>query len=260
MRSFFRAFTSIRKPLGHILRATVRSTHRSVALGLVLVAASSLTAVATSNTKPQITGLQVSQSSIDEGQTVTVTGTFTDPDPADLHVVRIDWKNGDPQKLVLPAGQRTFTATHKYTDNMSPAHVKWIWASVVDKDANPAPNDNTGDGNHTDAETVQLEVKNVAPTFSKNLSVEKPRGQANKVVVSGEIVDPGSDTFQVFVKWGDGTMSPLTQGDECSVNRQRFTCEHTYAKPSTGKGYQVELTVRDDDGGTGKAATVVQTP
>jgi hypothetical protein len=51
-------------------------------LGALLLAASAVTAWATANTPPTITSLTVipNTSVINEGQTLTIAGTFADPD------------------------------------------------------------------------------------------------------------------------------------------------------------------------------------
>src|SRR5215213_2233302 len=53
---------------------------RSLALGTALVLGSTLTVLATANTPPTITNASLSQSVINEGGSVTLTGAFTDPD------------------------------------------------------------------------------------------------------------------------------------------------------------------------------------
>lgn len=110
-------------------------------------------------------------------------------------------------------------------------------------------NDNT-EGLAWDSATVPLQVKNVAPTFTHKLDVEKARGQKGKVTISGDVADPGSDTVQVFANWGD-SFPQLGNGPACTMtNKRSFECEHTYAVPLIGqpKSYAVKLTVRDDDG------------
>jgi hypothetical protein len=179
------------------------------------------------------------------------------------HSININWKDGKPQqKIQLPAGQLTFTATRTYTDNFAnyaSYPTRSITVSVADKDAAPGPNDNSGGEDHWDSEHVQIEVKNVAPSFAHNMTVTKASGNPRKVTIEGDIIDPGADSFQVFAKWGDSQLNPFNQGDTCTMSKRHFKCEHQYA-PAPVRGFTVELTARDDDGGTTKKSVHVSMP
>lgn len=49
------------------------------------------------------------------GDTITLNGTFADPDADDSHTVLIDWADGSPQsKIAVPTGSRQFQANHSY--------------------------------------------------------------------------------------------------------------------------------------------------
>jgi hypothetical protein len=261
MRNVFRAFQPVGARIGGTAATIARSSNRSLWLGLAVVAATSASIYATTNTPPHITSFTVDKASIDEGQSVTVTGTFTDPDAADLHSVHINWYDGNKQVLQLPAGQYSFSATHKYTDNRA-SHLTWIYAAVIDKDAAPQPNDNADVNNHVDTKTVPSVVNNVAPTFSHNLTVEKNvRGKPGAVVIEGDLADPGTaDTLKVLAKWGDNSGPVLSLGEECKIERSKhFTCSHIFPT-SPARGYTVELTAKDDDGGQTKKSVNVQIP
>ena len=55
-------------------------------------------------------GLVLSSSSIDEGDTVTVSGTIVSPGGIDTNTVSIDWGDGSPPTtIVLPPGVYTFS-------------------------------------------------------------------------------------------------------------------------------------------------------
>src|SRR5688572_2465200 len=112
MRSFLRTFQPSRNRLGRLTVVAARSANKTAVLSLMLLAASSVSVWATANTPPSNLTLSLSQSVINEGQSVTLTGSFTDPDATDLHSVNINWKDGKPQqKVQLPAGQLTFSVT-----------------------------------------------------------------------------------------------------------------------------------------------------
>ncbi len=261
MRSLLDAIQPTLDRIGHVSAAVARSSNRTVALSLMLLAASSVSVWATANTPPHNLSVSLSQTVVDEGQSVTLTGSFTDPDAADLHSVNVNWKDGKPQqKVQLPAGQTTFSVTHVYPDNFPnyPTYpTRTLMVSVADKDAAAGPNDNAGGEDHWDAQSIQLELHNVAPSFAHTISVQKVAGKPGVVVVEGDVTDPGADTFEVSAKWGDGPQIQLNPYQPCTTAKRHFKCEHTY-KPAQVRGYSVELRVKDDDGSVGK--TTVQVP
>ena len=236
---------------------SARIGRRSVALGAILVLGSTLSVLATGNTPPTITSLSVNSPIVNEGDTVTITGSFTDPDATDAHRVLVFWHDEPKQKVEVPVGATSFQLTHKIPDSSLSNHVT---VEVLDRQLPPHANDNT-EGAAWDGQSVQLQVKNVAPTFSGKLDVEKGRGQAGKVTIKGDVVDPGADTVEVFANWGQSVPS-LGPGQACTMTSKRsFECEHTYPVPMIGqpKSYNVKLTVRDDDGDqsvTTKAITI----
>jgi hypothetical protein len=225
----------------------------------MLLAASTATVLATANTPPHITSLTVSQSVIDEGQTVTLSGAFTDPDAGDLHTVRIGWGDdaitGFKQQVQLPAGQFSFQVTHTYTDDLAPTSIK---VSVLDRQLPPGTNDNSG-GHGTDFGFVPIQVKNVAPRFVAN-SVTVAKGPNRSVAVDGAFVDPGTvDTEQVTANWSD-PFAPGTTPCTLGKGERQFHCEHTYRTALVPRTYRITLVARDDDGGTGTFQTSVQIP
>src|SRR5688500_2802620 len=75
--------TSRERVLGHarrLLAGAFQSGRRSAVLGTILLIGSTVSVVATANTPPVITSLTVTPSVLNEGQAVTLTGAFTDPD------------------------------------------------------------------------------------------------------------------------------------------------------------------------------------
>ena len=117
--------------------------------GTLLLAASTASVLATANTPPTITSATVSPTVLNEGQTATLTVTFTDPDPGDSHTVRMKWHDmRDDQPLTeviqLPAGQFSFTLTHKFGDSVSGPSFSQLQVTVYDRQTRPgSPNDNS---------------------------------------------------------------------------------------------------------------------
>ena len=92
---------------------TINITDGTKALLLMSQGGSGLLAVAKSGL---ITGT-VSSNSIDEGQSITVDATFTDPGLLDIHTAVIDWGDGSlDETQILSVGVRTFNAVHAYGD------------------------------------------------------------------------------------------------------------------------------------------------
>ena len=233
-----------------------RSSRSSLILGALLLAGSTLGVIATTNTSPTITNLSLSASVIDEGQEVTVTGAFTDPDDTDTHTVQLDWRepNLDQQKVVLAPGQKSFQVTHKFKDNQYPSPIR---VSIIDHQPGVDPNDNTG-GVGADWEYLPLTVNNVAPTFAKGVEVKKFALQPGKVVIEGNVVDPGADTLQVTAAWGSSQQFPGLGSSPCSLVKGHFRCEYTY--PSTPRTYTATVRVQDEDGGHNTHNLRIQIP
>ena len=83
-----------------------------------------------------------------------------------------------------------------------------------------------------------------------------------QVTLHGSFAEPGVlDTHQVTIDWGDGTEETL----DLTLGDLEFTATHRYlddgpspggtTPPSASFDYQIEVTVEDDDTGTGTAAT-----
>ncbi len=66
-----------------------------------------------------VSPLSLSNSQAQEGDVITVSGTFVDPG-SDVHTLRINWGDGSPIQLVqLPVGARSFNIPHAYADDAS---------------------------------------------------------------------------------------------------------------------------------------------
>lgn len=189
------------------------------------------------NSAPVITQLTVTPSSIDEGGTVTLNGTFTDQDTSDTHTVTVTWGDNTTDTVNLPAGQTTFSLQHQYFDG----GVLTITATVTD------PNGGSGSA------TTTVTVRNVAPTLT--LSVNPATiAEGQSTTLTGTITDPGTrDSHNVVIVWGDGTPNTnLT----LAAGVLTFSEVHTYQDQGT---FTITVTVTDKDGGsvTGTAQVMV---
>ncbi len=57
-------------------------------------------------------------SQIKEGESIRITGSFTDASPLDTHSVEINWSGAGITQAVVDPGTRTFDATFTFLDNI----------------------------------------------------------------------------------------------------------------------------------------------
>ncbi|RLJ18334.1 hypothetical protein DJ031_11785 [bacterium endosymbiont of Escarpia laminata] len=156
---------------------------------------------------------------INEGDTASFNGGFTDPGAVDTHT--IEWNFGDGT-----TDSGSLTPSHTYTDN----GIYTVTLTVTDKDG----------GVGTDSLTVT--VNNVAPTVEAGPDQTIDEGDTTSF--SGSFTDPGTvDTHTVEWNFGDG-----------ATESGSLTPSHTYA---TAGVYMVTLTVTDKDGGVGSDTLMV---
>ena len=187
----------------------------------------------TRNFSPVVTN--VTTSAINENDTATVTGTFSDPDSLDTHTVVITWGSGEGSTtLTLAAGVFAFSATHQYLDDNPTGTVSDVYPISVTVTDNHSASGSGG---------VNLTVNNVAPVVG---AISGPssgvRGQS--LDFSGSFTDVGSlDTHQVKWDFGDGTVIAFhstTDPNALTPSSHIFTANGVYT---------VTLSILDDDGG-----------
>ena len=158
------------------------------------------TGITVSNVAPANVSVNVSLSSINENDSVTLSGSFTDPGVEDTHTVVINWGDGSPDTtLNLGAGVLAFSGvTHQYLDdgaspgNGTPSDVHIVTVTVTD--------DDTGVGSGGTAVTVN----NVAPVLDAGVDQNVLIG--TPLSVSANFTDVGTlDTWTYSIDWGDGT-------------------------------------------------------
>lgn len=168
---------------------------------------------------------------VNEGDTVSFSGSFTDPGWLDSHTIEWDFGDGN-------TATGTLTPTHAYGDN----GVYMVTLTVTDDDG----------GVGTD--TLTATVNNVAPLVSID-SVEQPNPHFilphHLLAFTGSFTDPGwLDTHTATWDFGDGTVvvGTLTEENEQPDSIGTSRADHAYSEPGD---YMVTLIVTDDDGGTG---------
>ena len=166
----------------------------------------------------------------DEGDTVSLSGSITEPGGDDVLTFTVDWGDGQTGTFTTPAGAASYLATHRYLDDPagSTSHYP-IGVTAVNEE------------NLSGSASTSVEIDNVAP------SLELSGGAGDEgsgVSLLGLITDPGSlDTFTAHVDWGDGSSDTYDLG--ASDRGLRF--DHTYADNGA---YDAVVHVTDKDGGT----------
>ncbi len=173
-----------------------------------------------------------------EGETVNVTGTFTDPDLEETHTAIIDWGDGTQttETVVESAGTGTVDGSHVYADN----GVYIVTLTVSDR--------NGGVGE----DVLDITVNNLPPTVEITALADPPA--VNVLTdMNATFVDQGElDTHTAIWDWGDGIIS-FGMVDESSGSGTVIG-SHVYT--SSGE-YTVTLTVTDDDDGSGINSAII---
>ncbi|QYZ65326.1 MAG: hypothetical protein OI74_04600 [Gammaproteobacteria bacterium (ex Lamellibrachia satsuma)] len=185
--------------------------------------------VAVNNAAPSVEA--GSDQAINEGDTASFSGSFTDPGTADTH--SFEWNFGDGSAPV----SGSLISSHVYTDN----GVYTVTLTVIDKDG--------GVG----SDTLTVTVSNVAPV------VTVPAGQTTTeggtvTLPDATFNDVGTgDTHTATVDWGDGTVdnAAVTQG---AGNGSVALGSHGYAEDGI---YTATVSVTDDDGTVGSNSLTI---
>lgn len=193
------------------------------------------------NVPPSIDLLELDNPTPDEGATVTLTGTWSDPG-ATACAVRVNWGDGGSERDDGNTG--AFGFSHEYGDNGDYT----IEVCVSDDE-------------DTACTTIVAEVLNLPPTVVIDL-VEQPNPHfilplVHTLAFGGSLADPGwLDTHSSAWDFGDGGGDPGTLVEENDPPEATGTTatEHVYAEPHP---YDVALAVNDDDGGLGTHAVVL---
>ena len=168
-------------------------------------------------------------STINEGDTFTGSGSFTDPG-SDTWTATVDYGDGSPVQALTLSG-KTFDLSHVYSDD----GVNLVTVTVSDDDS----------GIGTD--TLVVTVLNVAPVVDAGANATINEGDT--FTGSGSFTDPGSDTWTATVDYGDG--SPV---QALTLSGKTFNLSHVYIDNGV---YTVTATVFDDDSGIGTDTVTV---
>jgi PKD repeat protein len=224
------------------------------------------------NVAPTLT-LEPSPLPIYEGQTVTIPllGSFRDPgfdnplnsmepgdgrEVAETFTVVIDWNDGTIEEVPLAQimkvngslGNDTTgtigTVSHKYVDNDSD-NVYEVKVTLSDDDG----------GSIT--QILLITVYNVSPTLLPLSATDVD--SSGMTTLTFTFSDPGADTFEVFIDWGDGV--PTTpEVVYPGPTPETFVVTHVYNGPPNPDNPSADITIKvwvhDDDA---KVAGVIET-
>jgi len=209
---------------------------------------------------PVINSLALNATSIDEGQSVTLTGSFEDANSLDDHTVTIDWRDGSPNTVINLSSDttttETFVANHQYRDDHPMSGTSSDAFDIL-----VTVTDSTG---LSDNGTVQVTVSNVAPLIgSINLS-SSAIDEADSVTVSGTFSDPAlgvaTEIFTGTAVWSDGFVTAVSvDGGAGTFSTTRLFLDDD---PITGTPFDlftVDLTIEDDDQGTDAGTSPILT-
>ncbi len=201
--------------------------------------------IVVSNAPPSALVFTAVPDPIGEGGSVTVDGSFTDPGASDVHTITIGWGDGSAATVLRPvAGVRVFNVVHQCRDDAptaTPSDILTVTVTVSD--------DSLG----SVSATAPVTVTNAPPRLL-NVAVTSPVFASSNAVLTGTLSDPGVlDTFTLTVNWGDG--SPA-QNFSHPAGATVFSHAHAYA--TGGTNYVINLTLVDDDTGSGLASVPVE--
>ncbi|TMQ31845.1 MAG: PKD domain-containing protein [Planctomycetota bacterium] len=197
------------------------------------------------NVTPANVNLTLASASINENDSATLSGTFTDPGTLDTHTVLINWGDGSANTtLALGAGVLSFgPVSHQYLDNLPSGSTYPITATVTDKDKG------SGQGN------TNITVNNVAPANVQLSLSATAINENDSTSLSGSFTDPGTlDTHAVVINWGDGSSDTL----DLAAGVLNFSNQsHQYLDDPAGGVYGISVTVTDNNNASGLGATSV---
>ena len=189
------------------------------------------TAVIEVNIAPELDITHVYE--INEGQSLTLSGTLTDPGPLDSLTLAIDWGDGLTETATYSSGLTTLAIPHLYLDDnptTTPSDTYTITLNLTDSDGG------------FDHKLATATVHNVAPIVNAGPNALIQPGES--MTFTGSFSDVGvADTFTLAWDFGDGLTATNT-----------LTPVHVYPDPGS---YTVRLTVQDDDSGIGQDSLIV---
>jgi hypothetical protein len=219
------------------------------------------------NVNPTAGTPQLSPASVNEGDVVTVTGSFSDPGwvGKDTHTVLVTWNDGSqPTAAAVDQQNRTYTAQHTYLDDKPTATSQdtvEILVQITDDDGGKAQSQTSLVVKNVTPQLTSLSVTPLPASQGLSAMAEEPGGEffeGDQFIVEGEFSDPGSlDTHSVKIEWkATDTQADWQVFSQTGVGFSQRSFSITLPLPDddpTGTPYDpvaIRVTVQDDDLGT----------
>jgi hypothetical protein len=188
------------------------------------------------NVAPANVTVTAAPNPVNEGGTVTLTGSFTDPGTLDTHTVVVAWGDGSADTINLPAGVLNFRIPHAYRDNQPGNAPFAISVRVTDQD-----------GAGVTATQNQV-VLNAPPVITALSATTAPGGLTT---LTGHAEDPGGlDAHTVVIAWGDGSADTINLPAGAPG---LFTAQHQYQLEDPR--IVITVFVQDSEGARTQAST-----
>jgi len=172
--------------------------------------------------------------SVDEGNTLTRTITFTDGEDTDNDgwTYSVDYGDGSVVETgTIAAGVNSFGISHVFADGDDTHNVS---VTVTDK----------GNAADSDTKSFVLSVNNIAPTINLSGSASVNEGETCTLNLNN-LIDPGADTVsQYIVNWGDGSAAMILTAAQLLAAGNNVT--HIFADGASNPQITVDLV--DEDG------------
>lgn len=203
------------------------------------------------NVAPTINSINLSSPSINEGQSVAVSGTFSDPGTGETHTGSALWSDAVSSSVTIGAG--TFTTGRTFSDDDptgTPSDTYTVAITISD-----------GDSGSDTQTSPDLTVNNVAPTANDDGStgfITDEDSSFTTTDVRTNDTDPGTDTLQVSGINTTGTIGLVQNNGNGTFDYDpNGMFEHLGTGDTASDSFT--YTVVDDDTGLSGSATVTIT-
>ncbi|MCT4607925.1 MAG: PKD domain-containing protein, partial [Pelagimonas sp.] len=188
---------------------------------------------------------------VNEGDSLTITGVIEDAGALDSNTLKVVWADGVTSTLQLAAvseqkgGQlvskpRSFSFTRSFDNDAATAlgTLGFSLKLVATDDSNAQSPDVSG----------MVTVKNLPPELT-NVTVTPAANEGDAVTLTGRVSDLGlKDAHRVYVDWGDGSAEQLLT---VSASNRDFSLSHVYVNDGLSAGlksdsYPIKLRVADE--------------
>jgi hypothetical protein len=274
--------TIVHRALAHarnVPAIVCRAGTRSAALGAILLAASSVSVLATANTPPTFTSITANTAKINAGEALIITGTFADPDITDAHTIFVYWhdgvmREGEAEKVQLAPGQHSFQMSHVYPNPIVPRDIN---VSVGDRqqpyhilvggiDVSDNQTGSQRDTRHFPlvvgpARAGETPNPDQQPRFvQSSIKLTKMPGKTGLVTIQGDWTDGDDNAGIVTLVPSDN--KPPAGLPACTSTGHHFKCMYQFPVPKPVKptDWLYALEVSDGRGGNDEFKGTVQIP